>query len=153
MEIDGIDEWAYLIIKTSMTIPHPIHLHGHDFYVLAQGTAAFSSDLVNLSNPPLRDTAVLPGQGYLAIAFKTDNLGAWLMHCHIVSILHKAMVCSLLKSACQGWHTTEGFAIQFIERKSEIMFLTNTASLASKCEAWGTYQTSESISQGTDSGI
>jgi FtsP/CotA-like multicopper oxidase with cupredoxin domain len=91
IELDGVDEWAYLIIETAMGITHPIHLHGHDFYILAQGSGDFSDDMVNLSNPPRRDTAMLPGQGYLAIAFKTDNPGAWLMHCHIVSISWKVI--------------------------------------------------------------
>lgn len=26
---------------------------------------------------------MLPGGGFLAIAFKPDNPGAWLLHCHI----------------------------------------------------------------------
>jgi drug/metabolite transporter superfamily protein YnfA len=29
---------------------------------------------------------MLPGGGYLVLAFVTDNPGAWLMHCHIVSL-------------------------------------------------------------------
>ncbi|KAH8649877.1 Cupredoxin [Xylariales sp. PMI_506] len=135
IELDGVDEWAYLVIETDMTIPHPIHLHGHDFFILSQGTGTFSQDSINLTNPPRRDTAMLPGQGYLALAFKTDNPGAWLMHCHI------------------GWHTTEGFALQFIERKSEIMALTDTTSLVSQCANWAAYQTAQAISQGSDSGI
>ena len=47
-----------------------------------------SSDPANLvyNNPTRRDTALLPGGGWLAIAFPTDNPGAWLMHCHIVSL-------------------------------------------------------------------
>lgn len=24
------DEWAYIVIETENTVPHPIHLHGHD---------------------------------------------------------------------------------------------------------------------------
>lgn len=31
------DTWNYIIIETVQTVPHPIHLHGHDFYVLAHG--------------------------------------------------------------------------------------------------------------------
>jgi FtsP/CotA-like multicopper oxidase with cupredoxin domain len=30
--------------------------------------------------------AMLPGGGWLVIGFITDNPGAWLMHCHIVSL-------------------------------------------------------------------
>lgn len=24
------DEWVYVVIETDNTVPHPIHLHGHD---------------------------------------------------------------------------------------------------------------------------
>ncbi|CAD0085750.1 unnamed protein product, partial [Aureobasidium vineae] len=67
------DEWAYLIIETEMTVSHPIHLHGHDFMILAQGSGDYSSSDLNLSNPPRRDVAILPDSGYLVLAFKTDN--------------------------------------------------------------------------------
>lgn len=87
IELDTADEWVYFIIETTNSVPHPIHLHGHDFYILAQSTGTYDSDTVtlNLSNPPRRDVAMLPGSGYLVIAFQTDNPGAWLLHCHIVS--------------------------------------------------------------------
>ena len=91
IEVDNADEWVYFVIDTTNAQPHPIHLHGHDFYILAQGDGTFSNDTaLNLTNPPRRDVAMLPGAGYLVIAFVTDNPGAWLMHCHI------------------GWHTDEG---------------------------------------------
>ena len=87
-----------------MSVQHPIHLHGHDFVVLAQGSGTYTGDVTTLATPPKRDTAMLPENGYLVIAFKTDNPSAWLMYCHI------------------GWHTEEGF-IQFVERYSEIKSL------------------------------
>jgi FtsP/CotA-like multicopper oxidase with cupredoxin domain len=84
IELPTADEWVYMVIETSLAIPHPIHLHGHDFFVLAQGSGSYSSDTtLNLENPPRRDTAMLPASGYLVMAFETDNPGAWLMHCHI----------------------------------------------------------------------
>lgn len=84
IELPDADEWVYIIIQTNLGVPHPIHLHGHDFFVLAQGSGSYSDDVtLTLSNPPRRDTAMLPASGYLVIAFETDNPGAWLMHCHI----------------------------------------------------------------------
>ena len=106
-----------------------------DFHVLAQGSGTYSSSSsLNLSNPPRRDTALLPASGYLVLAFQTDNPGAWLMHCHI------------------GWHTSEGFALQFIERYDEIAAITNTTVLKDNCENWSSYQTDNLIAQ-EDSGI
>lgn len=56
---------------------------GHDFYVLGQGTSQYDSSSANLNfdTPPRRDTATLYGGGWLALAFKSDNPGAWMMHC------------------------------------------------------------------------
>ncbi|CZR67928.1 related to laccase precursor [Phialocephala subalpina] len=122
IEVDDADEWVYFVIDTTNAQPHPIHLHGHDFYILAQGDGTFSNDTtLNLTNPPRRDVAMLPGAGYLVIAFVTDNPGAWLMHCHI------------------GWHTDEGLALQILERKSEIPALIDTDVLNSTCAAWDAY--------------
>lgn len=92
IELYTAGEWFYLIIETTFAVPHPIHLHGHDFFQLASGTGTYASAnaTLNTSNPPRRDTAMLPGSGYLVIAFQADNPGAWLCHCHI------------------AWHTSEG---------------------------------------------
>lgn len=57
-----------------------LDLHGHDFYVLGAGQQAWQeSDINNLNynNPTRRDTAMLPSNGWLALAFQTDNPGAW----------------------------------------------------------------------------
>jgi len=84
VELPNADEWAYVVVSTTIPVPHPIHLHGHDFYVVAQGTGAYTDDVtLNLDNPPRRDTAMLPASGFMVMAFQTDNPGAWLMHCHI----------------------------------------------------------------------
>jgi FtsP/CotA-like multicopper oxidase with cupredoxin domain len=135
IELDTADEWTYFVIETTQAIPHPIHLHGHDFFILAQGTGIYSSSTtLTLSNPPRRDVAMLPASGYLVIAFQTDNPGAWLLHCHI------------------GWHTSEGFALQLVERYSEIAALIDYDTLNSTCAAWDTYVTESSLVQ-DDSGV
>ncbi|OOQ81990.1 putative multicopper oxidase protein [Penicillium brasilianum] len=134
VELPRANEWAYVVIETSLSVPHPIHLHGHDFFVLAQGSGTYSksSDLTSLTNPPRRDVAMLPSLGYLVVAFKTDNPGAWLMHYHI------------------GWHTEEGFAIQFLERYEEARKLIDYSSLQSECKAWDEYVEESSVEQEDD---
>ncbi|KAL6533069.1 high-affinity glucose transporter [Orobanche minor] len=66
---------------------HPIHLHGYDFYVIAEGFGNFnpSRDTAkfNLVDPPLRNTASVPVGGWAVIRFVADNPGVWLMHCHL----------------------------------------------------------------------
>jgi FtsP/CotA-like multicopper oxidase with cupredoxin domain len=133
IELPRANEWVYLMINTSIPVAHPIHLHGHDFFVLAQGSNPWDG-VVNVVNPPRRDTAMLVGNGYLLIAFETDNPGAWLMHCHI------------------GWHTDEGFALQFLEREGEIEGLVDYEGLGENCRAWNAYDQAFDIEQ-EDSGV
>jgi FtsP/CotA-like multicopper oxidase with cupredoxin domain len=35
------------------------------------------------NNPTRRDTTMLPAWGWVVVAFKTGNPGAWLFHCHV----------------------------------------------------------------------
>jgi hypothetical protein len=138
IELTEADQWIYFVIETTLGVPHPIHLHGHDFFILAQGTGTYSSSSVtlNTSNPPRRDTAMLPANGYLLIAWETDNPGVWLMHCHI------------------GWHTSEGFAVQFLERESEIAGISNSTYVEETCTNWNTFKATESgTTAQDDSGI
>ncbi|KAF8858876.1 hypothetical protein BDZ45DRAFT_704516 [Acephala macrosclerotiorum] len=136
---DSNDEWTVYVIQdlSGIGLYHPIHLHGHDFWVIGQATGQFdidSSDL-NLVNPPRRDVASLPANGYLAIAFKKDNPGSWLMHCHI------------------AWHASEGLALQFVERESEIgQSMANVQMSEDNCAAWIDYETTAIWPQ-DDSGI
>jgi hypothetical protein len=91
---DPEDEWTYILITTgvgspfNVNIPHPIHLHGHDFYVLGTGAGQWRDaerQGLNYDNPVRRDVAMLPADGWLAMAWRRDNPGVWLVHCHIVS--------------------------------------------------------------------
>lgn len=124
--------------KSNMSrIYHPIHLHGHDFWVVGQAVGIFdvATSPLNLINPPRRDVATLPGNGYLAIAFKKDNPGSWLLHCHI------------------AWHASEGLAMQFVESESDISVeLTDTAAFMDTCSAWDSYTEVQVYGQ-DDSGI
>ncbi|CAG8959121.1 hypothetical protein HYFRA_00012984 [Hymenoscyphus fraxineus] len=134
--LDGKDEWVYWIIETTMTVPHPLHLHGHDFFILAQGTGTYDPATTTLQkvNPPRRDVAMLPAGGFVVMAFLTDNPGAWLMHCHI------------------GWHASEGFAIQMVERVSEIPAITDFNSMNDVCNKWDSYVAVSGVER-EDSGI
>lgn len=72
---------AYHRDKREIPAAHPIHLHGHDFVILAQENSTFNAtrDTPNFDydNPPRRDVALLDASGYLALAFKPDNPGIW----------------------------------------------------------------------------
>lgn len=58
---------------------HPIHLHGYDFYILAEGFGNFNPNTdtakFNLVDPPMRNTASVPVKGWSVIRFVADNPG------------------------------------------------------------------------------
>src|SRR2546421_12819328 len=80
-----------------------MHLHGHDFAILQESNSPFSPEIFspNLNNPPRRDVVIVQNGGFVAIAFKTDNPGTWLMHCHI------------------AFHASIGLALQILERQAD----------------------------------
>lgn len=148
-------DWVYFVIAnnytlsdahTPRTIPrsvHPIHLHGHDFVILAQGDGEFTPDVVpNLDNPARRDVVNCPIGGYVWIAFQVNNPGAWLMHCHI------------------AWHASAGLSLQFIEQPGRIPELVGQSGalpdLKQRCRDWTEHYDRVNIPKGVlqdDSGI
>lgn len=66
---------------------HPIHVHGHNFFVVGKGFGNFDSakdpGKYNLVDPPERNTVAVPTGGWVAIRFKADNPGVWFVHCHL----------------------------------------------------------------------
>jgi FtsP/CotA-like multicopper oxidase with cupredoxin domain len=126
-----------VLITNNQGTFHPIHLHGHDFHVVAQkeletfDPATFTP---KTDHAPRRDVAMLPLGGYLVIAFQTDNPGAWLLHCHI------------------GWHASQGFAATFLERLDEIKKTIDVGRLDQGCSDWKTFAKAKGIVQ-HDSGI
>ncbi|XP_017977839.1 PREDICTED: laccase-7 [Theobroma cacao] len=66
---------------------HPMHLHGFDFHVLAQGFGNYNPakdrKKLNFINPQMRNTIGVPVGGWAVIRFRANNPGVWLMHCHL----------------------------------------------------------------------
>merc|ERR1712000_571481 len=93
------------------TMGHPMHLHGHEFWFLGagEGDSPFESvtdapsSMINLQNPPYRDTIDLPPSGWAVIRYITDNPGAWLFHCHV------------------QWHLVSGMAVVLVENEERMM--------------------------------
>ncbi|KAK6599802.1 multicopper oxidase [Botrytis cinerea] len=139
------NDWLYFLIEgmfntTDPTIEvsnssHPIHLHGHDFLILAKSHTSFdiSTFSPNLDNPPRRDTAMLPQNGYLVIGFEMNNPGAWLLHCRIISSLDHSLT-------IDAWHASSGMAVQFVESSGQLQSMIRKAgimpSLEDQCDAW-----------------
>ncbi|KAM7475318.1 hypothetical protein LguiB_022561 [Lonicera macranthoides] len=66
---------------------HPIHVHGHNFYVVGRGFGNFKADKdpsrYNVVDPPERNTVAVPSGGWAAIRLIADNPGVWYIHCHL----------------------------------------------------------------------
>jgi L-ascorbate oxidase len=79
---------------------HPMHLHGHHFYIIGSGPGVFEDlerdnalgKYLNWENPQLRDTGTLPKKGWLYIRYRSDNPGVWPLHCHIMAHEFMGMV-------------------------------------------------------------
>jgi FtsP/CotA-like multicopper oxidase with cupredoxin domain len=126
VEIPDSAAWTYWVIQQAVgapSLPHPIHLHGHDMYVLGTGPGQFDVDThlasLTFNNPPRRDVHHLPAGGWLVIAYPTDNPGAWLMHCHI------------------AFHVAMGLSVQFVERQSEIILPAQNSDWFNTCHNYG----------------
>jgi hypothetical protein len=110
-----------------------VHLHGHDFAIIAQKVGPYNqSEIVIPYNPPRRDVVMLPGGGYVVIAFKADNPGAWLLHCHIVS------------------HASGGLDMQILEDLADARSIWGPGNAAIKaasdlCTDWTTWCASKNI--------
>ncbi|KAK3439620.1 hypothetical protein EUGRSUZ_C04047 [Eucalyptus grandis] len=66
---------------------HPMHMHGHSFYVVGVGFGNFDNEtdpqMYNLVDPPKVNTFGVPKRGWAAIRFRANNPGVWYWHYHI----------------------------------------------------------------------
>ncbi|KAJ4761516.1 Laccase [Rhynchospora pubera] len=66
---------------------HPMHLHGHSFYVVGNGFGNFDNQTdplsYNLVDPPYQNTVGVLKNGWTTIRFRAANPGVWFMHCHL----------------------------------------------------------------------
>ncbi|KAG2160191.1 multi-copper oxidase laccase-like protein [Suillus bovinus] len=96
-----------LIVNNYDDSSHPFHLHGHIFWIIGEGDGSYISGV--------RDTLTLPGYGWVAIRFITDNPGLWAFHCHI------------------GWHMAAGLLMQFADLPSKVQELQIPSYLSDQC--------------------
>ncbi len=65
-----------LTYENKSQVDHPMHLHGHFFQILSKDGKAVTGA------PILKDTLLVkPGEKYV-VAFKANNPGNWVQHCH-----------------------------------------------------------------------
>ncbi|MGQ0630392.1 MAG: multicopper oxidase family protein [Sporichthyaceae bacterium] len=75
-DADPLEIEAGELVRFTMTnlasVAHPMHLHGHPFWVATPS-----------GRGPVKDTMLVPAEGGKAsFDFVADNTGVWLFHCH-----------------------------------------------------------------------
>lgn len=93
-----------LLIQNLDDGAHPFHLHGHEFWVMAQSPVPATTgyfpwetyDSLNTTNPLRRDTLTIGPFGWALLRFEADHQGLWAFHCHI------------------AWHMEAGLLMQFM---------------------------------------
>ena len=96
-----------LVIINESDDPHPFHLHGFSFWVVASDIGIYDPNrtLLNLTHAVQRDTVTIKPKGFVVIRWIADNPGLWSLHCHI------------------SWHMSAGLLMQFAVMPSEIQKL------------------------------
>jgi FtsP/CotA-like multicopper oxidase with cupredoxin domain len=80
-------ERVELIFINQTPMPHPMHLHGHEFQVVEIDGRRFAG--------AVRDTALVPPGRRVVVAFDANNPGLWALHCHLLYHLEAGMFTTL----------------------------------------------------------
>ena len=70
------DERVELVFQNKTPMPHPMHLHGHEFQVVEIDGKRFAG--------AVRDTVLVTPGARVVVAFDANNPGLWAMHCHLL---------------------------------------------------------------------
>jgi FtsP/CotA-like multicopper oxidase with cupredoxin domain len=122
---------------------HPMHLHGHDFHVLAEGYGEWDGSIVNAGNTVRRDVHQLQNArnvtgtvepSFMVLQFEQDNPGVWPLHCHL------------------AWHVSGGLFMQILERPEDIIKQDFDQDVFELCDKWDAYTATNVLNQ-IDSGL
>jgi FtsP/CotA-like multicopper oxidase with cupredoxin domain len=80
-------ERVELILVNQTGMPHPMHLHGHEFQVVEIDGNRFPG--------AVRDTVLVTPGRRVVIAFDANNPGLWAFHCHLLYHLDAGMFTTL----------------------------------------------------------
>jgi FtsP/CotA-like multicopper oxidase with cupredoxin domain len=80
-------ERVELVMVNQTGMPHPMHLHGHEFQVVEIDGKRFPG--------AVRDTVLVPPGRRVVIAFDANNPGWWAFHCHLLYHLDAGMFTTL----------------------------------------------------------
>lgn len=130
----GSNDSIRIVFNNSNPRTHPMHLHGHNFFVEDVGLGEWNGTIVRPKNPQRRDVQLVPAFGYLVLTFFADNPGSWPLHCHI------------------AFHVSNGLYITVLERPDDIGKLNVPSIMAQTCRDWAAYTNTTVVDQ-IDSGL
>lgn len=132
---NNTSQFVVFHVENAVPVAHPMHLHGHNMYLLSQGNGTWDGTVLDTPNPPRRDVFLCPANGHLVIAFEANNPGIWPFHCHI------------------AWHLGAGLFIQVIEQSEWIQqYLSIPTPSYEQCRTWWNY-TGHTVVPEIDSGL
>jgi FtsP/CotA-like multicopper oxidase with cupredoxin domain len=76
-------ERVELVFVNQTPMPHPMHLHGHEFQVVEIDGERFPG--------AVRDTILVTPGRRVVVAFDANNAGWWALHCHLLYHLEAGM--------------------------------------------------------------
>ncbi|PSN72920.1 extracellular dihydrogeodin oxidase/laccase-like protein [Corynespora cassiicola Philippines] len=131
----GSNSSVRVVIWNNSSGPHPMHIHGHDMFVLYDGNDKWDgTTIVNPSNPQRRDTHNLRPKGWMVMQYNLDNPGVWPFHCHI------------------AWHLSMGMYVNLMENPEKIDQSVIPGVVKQTCDAWNKYTDTHIVEQ-IDSGL
>ena len=132
----GSNKSFVIVINNENAVAHPMHIHGHNMFVLSEGTGTWDGTTQgNSSNPARRDVQLLQPDGYIAIQIDADNPGVWPFHCHI------------------AWHVSGGLYMNILERPTDIAStVTSPSEVDALCTSWDAWTAKQAPDQ-IDSGL
>jgi len=86
---------------------HPIHFHGHAFWILSTSAFPDAGELYE-ADPVHRDVVSVPANGWALLRFTADNPGVWAVHCHIDWHMAAGLMLTMIEG---GDHLTRGHSV------------------------------------------
>lgn len=136
----GSNKSVRFVVYNHVPAPHPMHMHGHNFWVLADGVGHWDGTVANPNNPQRRDVHIMrPASldqtpSYMVVQIEMDNPGIWPFHCHI------------------AWHVSAGLYLNILERPDDIKTLNIPDQIGATCQSWDAYTSTIAVDQ-IDSGL
>ncbi|KAL3419927.1 laccase-1 precursor [Phlyctema vagabunda] len=131
----GSNKTIRVVVTNRSPVAHPMHLHGHNMQILAEGPGDWDgTTIVRPSNPQRRDVQQLRANGYMVMQYDTDNPGVWPFHCHI------------------AWHVSGGLYANMMEQPDKIKNRNVPQVMAQTCRDWAAYTNTDVVEQ-IDSGL